>query len=308
MKRGILALADPVKGMLAAAIAFGSYSTSDVLMKKMTVVYPTVTLAVYSIAFGILMLMLYALATRQMSAITRPKVLKPHILRSITMTITYTCFLTAIAGLPLANVYTLAFTMPLIVTLLGFLILKEKPQGKTILALLIGFSGVIIALRPGDWHISVPMMAALGIGIFLSGSNLIVRMLPKDEHWLATSVIPLSFEFVYFALFGLAMGMIHILSPIHTLMMAGVGVLMALGMCMTALAFRLAPMSKAACFHYTQLVWGVAYGWLFFGDVLDIWTATGAVLIIGSGMWLLLPHKGQKTLAQPLPETLNSNK
>jgi len=289
-------LSDPVKGMLASALAFFLFSASDVVLKHLTHDYHFITLAFFAALGCVIFYNVYALATRQWKAMMKTRSYHLHALRGLCFAGIYMCFLYGITHLPLANIYTLSFTMPFITTLMGLAFLKEIPTKREWICLAVGFIGVIVALRPGDWTLSLPVFAGLGLGIFFGFINVIVRYYPKDEHFLSIAMLPLYVEFsVYVLLSIFVTGVFEMMQPLDALICATGGAIGGVGLILMNYAFQKASMAQAAAFHYMQLVWGALFGWLFFQDILDLWILAGAILIIGAGLWMLMEKdKGSK--------------
>jgi len=133
------------------------------------------------------------------------------------------------------------------------------------------------------------------MGIFFAVINMIIRFYPKNEHWLSMAMLPLYVEFSVYLLVSLLVPGTFSLMPTGDMLIAfGGGAIGGMGLILMNYGFQKASMAQAAAFHYTQLLWGILYGWVFFGDVLDHWTAFGAALICGGCLWMLMQEKNKK--------------
>lgn len=282
-------LSGPVQGMLASALAFLLFSISDVVLKTLTQDYHFVTLAFFAAIGAIVFYNVYALATRQWKPMMATRSYRLHLLRGLCFAGIYSCFLYGITNLPLANIYTLSFTMPFITTLLALMLLKEIPTRREVICLIVGFIGVVVALRPGDWTLSLPVFAGLAMGLFFGVINIIVRFYPKDENWLSMAMFPLYVEFAIYLLASLFIPGVFAVMPLGDALVCALGgVIGGVGLILMNYGFQKASMAQASAFHYMQLIWGALFGWLFFSDALDIYIAAGALLIMAGGMWMLM--------------------
>jgi len=304
MKR-IHALPDHVKAMLAVITGFFCFATGDIFQKSLTTHYPASTIGVCGMLFCLMFLIGYAALRGQLGYYTRILGWRIYAIRATIMAVQYVFFLTAISTEPLATVYTLSFIAPLVLTILVSIFLHEHPTPKTIIVLIIGFSGVLIALRPGDWQLNIGTLCALGNGLLMAISYFSVRFFPKDDHWTVKTSVPLMIEVTVFAaLLLLLQGPIPMPEVKHIPQFMISGAAMTFGLCLLVYAYAHGRAAVIAPFQYTGLIWGTLYGWLFFGNIIDIWTLSGAALIIGAGLWLFLSHKAP----EPLPDAANSPK
>jgi len=164
-------------------------------------------------------------------------------------------------------------------------ILKEKVGIRRWLAVMVGFVGVLIIIRPGagvlQWAALLPIIMAVFYAFYL-----IVTRLIRD------SADPLNALF-YTALVGaLAASLVvpfhwQTPTPFDGMLMAGTGVFGALGHYALIKAYEISEASAVAPFAYSELIWATLGGYLAFGDIPDAWTFSGAAAIIGSGLYVL---------------------
>ncbi len=202
-------------------------------------------------------------------------------LLAVDMVLVYVAF----SHLPLADAYALMFLSPMLVTALSVPLLGEHVGWRRWSAVVVGFLGVLIVLRPGFAELNVGHVAALSSTLLFALSMIVVRRIGNSETGscllvsmmvalLAVSVPVL--PFVYAAPSGWDL-----------LLLAAVGLLMGLGHLAMIQAFRLAPSAVVAPFHYSQIVWAVLFGLTLFGDRPDAWVVAGSAVIIASGLYIL---------------------
>ena len=193
-------------------------------------------------------------------------------------------FFVALSYLPLADTVTFYLAAPIYVTAISALFLKERVGWRRWSAVVAGFVGVIIALRPSTatltWPALIAIVGSLGFAVFL----IITRMLRGTS-----DVVMVSGQFGAMLVVSGAVAPIGWIAPSAL----DFGLMLVLGVvAMTAFAcmnrsLKLAPASVVVPYQYTMIVWAVVLGWLVFGDVPDAFTLTGAAIIIGAGLYIL---------------------
>jgi drug/metabolite transporter (DMT)-like permease len=193
-------------------------------------------------------------------------------------------FFWALSYLPLADTVTFYLAAPIYVTAISALFLKERVGWRRWSAVVVGFIGVIIALRPSTatltWPALIAIVGSLGFAVFL----IITRMLRGTS-----DVVMVSGQFGAMLVVSGAVAPIGWIRP----SLIDFGLMLVLGVvamkafaCMNR-SLRLAPASVVVPYQYTMIVWAVVLGWLVFGDVPDAFTLTGAAIIIGAGLYIL---------------------
>ncbi|MFV3131992.1 DMT family transporter [Niveispirillum sp. KHB5.9] len=233
-----------------------------------------------------------------------------HLARSAIGVISMLCGFTAITLLPLANASALAFTAPLWTTLLGVLVLGEKVRWRRTLALIIGFSGVLVILRPD---------ASLVEGILAGGPQAVGSLLGLCSSFLAacamisvrrlSSTEPSTTIVFYFMASGMVVSAIlmsreFVMPTAHdAMLMVLLGVIGGLAQILLTTAYRSAPVAVVAPFDYTAMLWATGYGFVIWGEVPHPAVALGALIVIGSGVYITLR---ETRLGKPAPTTAQS--
>jgi drug/metabolite transporter (DMT)-like permease len=188
--------------------------------------------------------------------------------------------------LQLDEALAILFSTPFLVAIMAGPILGEWVGWRRWTAILVGFAGVLVVVRPGLGGMHWAALLSLGSAFCYAVYNIVTRMLSTTDSSETT--------LFYANLFG-AVVMLPILPffwtpPPHWLdyvLMVAVGCFGAGGHYLLILAHRNSPASVLSPFIYTQIVWAVALGYLVFADVPNRWTIAGAGIVIASGLYLL---------------------
>ncbi len=272
----------PFRGIaliLASTVFLGA---SDVTAKYLSASLPSIEIAwIRFLVFALIMVPamvpgspLYALRT------ARPGL---QAMRGVALLSSSLFFISGLRFLPIAEASATGFVAPLFVTALSIVFLGESVGVRRWLATVLGLIGVLIILRPGSsaFHPAafIPIVSALAWACTL----IMTRMMSGREHALTTMT--------YSSITGVCV--ISALVPFvwvtpswHDILLGiFIGIASTAGQWIVVLAFRYADASVLAPFSYTQLLWVSILGFIFFGEVPDIWTVTGAVFIVASGLY-----------------------
>ncbi len=209
---------------------------------------------------------------------------KLQIIRGLLLFCANILFFYSISIISLAKALTLAFIAPLIVTILSPILLNEKVGFRRWVAVIIGFIGSLIVLRPGFVEISLASIAALGTG-FLYGIYLIVtRKLHNSDHPLLTLLL----TGVVGAIIGSIIMPAVWVKPTLTewYMMFAIGFFASIGHLLLILSLKFADASKLAPFGYFEIITNIIIGYYFFNHFPDNWTFVGLFVIILSGVYI----------------------
>lgn len=191
----------------------------------------------------------------------------------------------AFTRLPLADVYTMLFLTPLLVTLLAALVLRERLRWHRVLAAGMGLAGVAVALDPGRSAFSLAHLAALIAPFAASVTAVILRKISADE--LRTT---LTFYPTLLICVTSGAGLLLVWQPMgagEVALVAGGSLAGVAAQFALVGAYRRAAAGVVAVFQYSQFVWALLFGWLLFADRPQGATLTGAALIIAGGVLLV---------------------
>ena len=190
----------------------------------------------------------------------------------------------AISYLQLAQTAAISFTIPLWVCALSVPLLGEAVGLRRWIAVLVGFLGVLVIMRPGTEDFHPAMLLSVMAAICGALYNIATRKVGGRDR-AETSLFYVGFVGSLGAALPLPW---HWQMPEGTqwLFLVGMGLCGGIGHFMLIQAHRLAPAAALSPFVYTQIVWMIALGFLMFGDVPDLWTLIGAAVVIASGLFV----------------------
>jgi drug/metabolite transporter (DMT)-like permease len=188
--------------------------------------------------------------------------------------------------LQLDEAMAILFSTPFLIAILAGPVLGEWVGWRRWCAILVGFAGVVLVVRPGMGGMQWAALLSFGSAICYAFYNITTRMLSHSDSSETT--------LFYANLFGFAV-MVPVLPFVWTAppswldvaLMGATGLFGAGGHFLLILAHRRAPASVLSPFIYTQIVWASTFGYLVFGNVPSHWTVAGAGIVIASGLYLL---------------------
>ena len=209
---------------------------------------------------------------------------KLQLIRGLLLFCANILFFYSISIISLAKAITLAFIAPLIVTALSPFLLGEKVGYKRWAAVITGFIGSLIVIRPGFVELNLASIAALGTGVLYGFYLIITRKLHDSDNPLLTLLLT---GIVGAVLGSLIMPTVWV-SPTITewYMMFAIGFFASLGHLFIILSLRYADASKLAPFGYFEIVTSIIIGYYFFNHFPDSWTFLGLIIIISSGIYI----------------------
>ena len=213
-----------------------------------------------------------------------------QLLRVMLSTLEVAAFFLAVVYLPLADVITYYLACPIFVTALSAIVLRERVGWRRWSAIVIGFAGVLIALRPSSQTVSWPAMIALGGSLSFALLMLITRSLRATP-----DIVLASSQFTGTFLLGALMSPFGWVTPsIGSLgLFAAAGIISVAALLCVNRSLKLAPASVVVPYQYSMIVWAVIFGFVVFGDLPSPATLLGAAIIIGAGLYIFL--REQKT-------------
>ncbi|MEE7548194.1 DMT family transporter [Xanthomonas sp. Kuri4-1] len=280
------------KGLMLGFACYAAFSISDAFVKLLEGALPG-----YEIVFFGALLMLIALPFlkkpgdqwREVVVAKRPTI---WLLRAFVGAIGNLTSVTAFTLLPMAEAFALIFLMPIFVTILSVVLLKEQVHWRRWTAVIVGFIGVLVVLRPGFRQLGHGHVAAIVCGLVSAISVITLRLAGPDEKRItlygAGVIGPLlmggllmlpTFVWPTLAQWGL---------------LAGYGLLAGLAAIFLMYASRLAPTSAVAPTQYSQMLWAIGFGYLLFHDTLDWPMGVGIAMILAAGLFTVL-REGQVT-------------
>ncbi|HEY8571986.1 DMT family transporter [Phenylobacterium sp.] len=219
-----------------------------------------------------------------------------HLVRSAIGLTGMVCGFSAVQLLPLTEATAIQFASPLFMTALSALILAEPVGRHRWGAVLVGFVGVLIMVRPAPGHFNaagstLAILSALGA----AGAMVAIRQIATTEK--GPTIV------FYFTLAGTVLGLagsaFHWVTPDPVTMgfLILAGLLGGVGQLFLTEALRVAPVGVVAPFDYTQLIWAAALGFLVWGELPHPATILGALVVAASGVYIL--HREMRRFRRP---------
>src|ERR1700730_8939553 len=211
-----------------------------------------------------------------------------QLLRVTLSTLEVAAFFLATVYLPLADVVTYYLACPIFVTALSAIVLRERVGWRRWTAVLIGFCGVLIALRPSSQTVSWPAMIALGGSLSFAVLMLITRSLRATP-----DIVLASFQFTGPFLLGALMSPFGWVppGPGSLVLFAAAGCISVAALLCVNRSLKLAPASVVVPYQYSMIIWAVMFGHIVFGDVPEVATILGAAIIIGAGIYIFMRER-----------------
>lgn len=274
-----------ILGIILGFSGFVIFVFLDSIIKKYLVDdYPIIQINFYINFFSLIPIMIALTFISGWKVLINKKI-HIQLLRGILSLICAAIIINSFKHHAFSEIYPILFSAPLILTILSYLILNEKIGPRRLMAVVIGFIGVLIVSRPGTIHFTFSLFLLFIGAIILAINVIIIRKYANQQSSIA-------FAFYGFLVGSLISGIItsQIHVPLHNNdiyvflicgIIAGTG-----GLCISA-ASKMLESSIYAPIQYVQLIAGFVFGYLFFGDIPDIYETIGSFVIIFSGLFII---------------------
>lgn len=274
----------PLRGALLYCAALLMFACLDGTTKVLTAHYPVPVVAAVRYGSQLLMTALLPRPRRTLFVTARPALVAA---RSLSLVLVTLMMGYALSRLPLAEATSIVFLAPMLLALLAGPVLGERLSPSRWLAVIGGFLGVLLIVRPGGALDALGVMFALLAALCNSVYQLLSRLLigERTVSLLYQSAVAGTLVFGVVAPFVLAGPAV---TPGTALLMFSLGVSGGLGHLFFTLAFREAPTSLLAPLSYLQLLWAALIGLLVFGQVPDAVSLLGMLVIAVSGVSVVL--------------------
>ena len=209
---------------------------------------------------------------------------KLQLIRGLILLTANISFFYSISVISLPKALTLAFVAPLVVTAFSPFFLGESVGYRRWTAVIIGFIGSLVVIRPGFVEINLASLAALGTGIMYGFYLIITRKLSTSDNPLLTLLL----TGVVGAIIATTFMPFVWVSPTFNQwsIMAAIGLFACIGHLFIILSLKFADASKLAPFSYFEIVTNIIIAYYFFGDFPDSWTFLGLFIIVFSGIYI----------------------
>jgi S-adenosylmethionine uptake transporter len=201
------------------------------------------------------------------------------------------CFLTALSHMPMANATAILQSMPLAITLGAAYLLHEPVSRRRYGAILVGFLGVMVIVRPGSSGFSGYSLLALASIFLFTLRDLSTRQISPDVPTALAAFITSAFTTTAAGLVSIFTGWSGLSATNGLALCFGAGCLM-VAYHFSIIGMRTGDVGFVSPFRYSLLIWAMMLGWLIYGDVPDLWMLAGAAIVIAAGSYTLYGERG----------------
>lgn len=273
-----------IKGIVCMVAGGALITLSDAIMKVFAGRLPAGEILFIRNSFTLLAIGLVAFKIGSIPLL-RPKNIRGQAARAGFLVVSAFLFVTGIEHTPLANAIAITFTGPLIITALAMPLLGEQVGWRRWVAVVVGFMGVLVVIRPGTdaftWGSVLILLGAVGGAM----RDIITRRLCATETSLSILLVSsaaLAFAGLTTAPFGWKP-----VSLSDVGLLAVSGLLVASSHYLMIESFRLAEAAVVVPFKYANVIWAILFGYLFWQHVPDKWTFVGVAILVASGLYIL---------------------
>ncbi|HLJ18554.1 MAG TPA: DMT family transporter [Stellaceae bacterium] len=280
------------RGIASMLLAVAIFSCMDALIKWLSATYPTIEIVFFRSSFAFLPLLPALLRGGRAALRTRRPLTQAG--RAGIGLVSMVGFFYAFRVMPLADVFGIAFSAPIFVTALSVPMLGETVGIRRWSAVVVGFVGVLVMLRPDTGVFASASWIALFATILYALGQIFVRDLTKTE---TTACIVFYVTLTTTIVSGLAMPFLWVTPSLRDApLLAAVGILGGVAQLAFTRAFRFAPAAVISPFDYTGLLYASVIGYYVWGDIPTATFLVGAAIVIASGLYIL--YRETKLAAQ----------
>lgn len=269
-------------GILMMAVAAAAFSIMHAAIRHVSTELHPFEIAFFRVVFGFVALA--PVFVQQGWAPLYTSKLKLFALRGVINAAAMLMFFLGLSFTPLATVAALGFTAPLFATVLAALVLGEVVRLRRWTAIIIGFAGAMVILRPGVIEIGLGPLLVLGSSIVWSVALMIIKVLTRTE----SSVTITAYASIFLAPICLVAALPFWTWPSLTALawLAGIGVVGTVAQTAMNQSFKIADASAVLPVDFSKLLWAAAIGFVLFDEVPDAWTWVGGAMIFASATYI----------------------
>jgi drug/metabolite transporter (DMT)-like permease len=277
-------LSDNARGAVLMSVAMAAFTINDTAMKLVMQTVPlfqAIGLRGVLATFALLLIS-WRMGSLRLSLPRRDLGLLG--LRSLAEVLGTLTFLAALNHMPLANLSAILQVLPLAVTLAAALFLGDRVGWRRMTAILVGFAGVLIIIRPGPAGFDIWALVGLASVACVVVRDLVTRRMSAS---LPTVTVALTAAVTVLVMGGIGTA-VEGWQPVggrEWLLLAGAAAALIVGYLTVVMTMRVGEISFVAPFRYTALLWAMALDFVIFGHVFDAFTMVGAALVVGTGIF-----------------------
>jgi S-adenosylmethionine uptake transporter len=278
--------------IIFALIGFFIFSCGDAMVKYLLQSHDIVSLLFLNALLCVCLQCFLSPFFGGLKRVFKTPQLKLHMIRA---SISFCQIITAVLAfnhLPLTTAYAILFTAPFISSFLAIPLLGQKVSIIKVGVILMGFLGALIVLRPTTIPLNMGVFYAFICAVTFAIVGILNGIIHKNQEKHDYIESPLSFSIFPFILVALG-SFPFAIQHIEPISLSHLGLIFInacfcfLGMVLVSYAFAHGKISTIAPTHYSQIIWGILFGYVLFGDKVDLWMVLGCVLIVIAGVLLV---------------------
>ena len=284
--------AENMRGSAYMALSMAGYALNDIVIKYLSGSIEIGQSIFIRGLFAVAIIFILAKSTgklRPLKVAFRPAIL----IRSVSEMLATITFLIALFNIPIANTTAILQALPLMVALGAAFFFGETIGWRRIIAILVGFVGVLIIVRPGMEGFTYYSLPVIGTILFATVRDLSTRMIPDEIPSLFIALITA----ILVTMMGGALYFFEDWQPIQTTQVAWLALaagFLIVGYSTIAAAMRVGDVSFIVPFRYTILLYAILSGIIFFDEIPDFYTMLGSAIIIATGIYTLYRERVAK--------------
>ena len=273
------------RGIFYAIASVFIFAAANAMVKWLVADYPLNEVVFFRCAFALVPCFVLVATHGGWTACLRTGRMRDHAMRAISQFLSMVSIFMAFRLMPLADAVAIQFASPLFLTVLSIFLLGERVGIHRWSAVVVGFVGVLVMVRPGPGMFASGALFALFNAVISASVTIAVRRMSLTESS-TTLVLYQGFFTTVFSLCLLPLGWV---TPgwLDAAMLIAVGVLSGIGQFCWTQAFRFAPAAVAAPFSYLSMIWALGFGFVLWGDVPTVQLLAGGGVVAASGCYIL---------------------
>jgi len=293
---GLWQAAPPVmRGILMMCVSTVLFSAMHVLVRFASHEVPPMQIAFLRNVFGVIVFLPLLLSTGL--SFMRTQRLGLHAVRGVLNVCAMLMFFTGLAMTPVAQVTALAFSAPLFTALLSVLFLGERFRARRWTALILGFAGTLIILRPGIIPADLGSLLVVASASIWAVTMIVIKVLSRTESSFAIT----AYMNIFLSVFSLgpALWVWTTPPPEMWVWLVAIGVLGTIAQLALSQALKETEPTAVLPFDFLKLIWAALLGFWVFGEIPDIYTWTGGLLVFASSFYIAWREHRERKRANP---------
>lgn len=292
-------ISDNTRGVLYMNIAMLAFTVNDSFMKAITQDVPLFQAILIRGGLTVAVLALIAAITSGgLDMLPKGRDRGVLTIRTIAEVGGTVFFLQALVHMPLANLSAIMQSLPLVVPLTAALVFGDHIGWRRMLAIGIGFTGVLLIIKPGTTGFDIWSMFGLGSVACVVVRDLATRELSRAVPSVAVALWA-AIAVTILGLAGVAAQGWQSITAHQFIMLAGASSALIVGYLFIVMVMRVGDIGFVAPFRYMALLWAIVFGWVLFGSLPDGWTLIGAAIVVATGIYTLWRERKLRLQVSP---------